>query len=305
MIYQKWYISMLGSELRKIPVLFEASLIPLMIPTPAAFPTSTSNPAYSATAPLAQVSPDTHMTSTAQLSSDTKQGIIDSYSSDFQNAAYNGLNATSQTILIVNAYGSPTTQTHLVVFDKAFNAHEPPSYKVPYSIGCSTIKPNATGLDISFDSENKASILVYCSALNNSAYPVVTGTSATVTQCVAMIALANQYNTGQGHSPLHIDSALRILPERTNYNNDLEITLGNNGQVSTVLQSNAATRFNVFSTWRTPSIQSLAPVPLNITYPQLPALFSFSPFISLVPRLFIFGFRTLSGLCVSRPEEYC
>jgi len=188
--------------LRKIPVLFAAILLLLIIPAPSAFPTSTNNPANPSTAPQAQVSPDTHLTSTVQLFFDTRQGSIDSYFSAFQNAIYNDLNAASQAILIVNACDSPTTQTHLVVFDKAFNAHAPPSSKVPCSIGCPTIKPNSTRLGISFNSANKAGILVYCSALSNPACYVVAGTSATATQWAAMIALANQHNISQGHNPI-------------------------------------------------------------------------------------------------------
>jgi len=215
--------------LRKFSVLFATILVPQMIPAPAAFSTSTNNPAYPATAPQAQVSPDTHLTSTVQFYN-TKQGIIHSHSIDL-NAAYRHLNATNQTTLIVNAHGSPTTHPNLMIFDKAFNVHTPPSSKVSYSIGYLAIKPNATPLDSSFDSTNKAYMPVYCSAPSNSACPVAIGTSATVTRWAAMIALANQYHIGQGHNPLHIDSAVQRLPERPS------------------------------------NILSLAPIPLNITYP--------------------------------------
>jgi hypothetical protein len=271
LIYQKWYISISGSELRKIPVLLAAILVLLMIPAPSAFPTSTNNSAYPATALQVPVSPDTYPANILQPCLQS-HGIINCHPTSPQHATGNpltNLNAANQATPSVNAYGSPTTQTYLAVFDKAFNvpAHAPPSSKVPCSIGCPTINSNSTLLGISFDSANKGGILVYCSALSNPACYVVTGTSATATQWAAMIALANQHNTGQGHNPLQLDSALHPLPERTTHNNNLDITLGNSELSSRALQFNAATGFDVLSTWRTPSIQSLAPVPLNITYP--------------------------------------
>jgi hypothetical protein len=201
-----------GSGLRKIPVLIATTRVPQMIPAPADFPTSTNNPAYPANAPQAQVSPDTHPTGTVQFHN-TKPGTIHSHSIDF--GEYKHLNATNQTTLIVNAYGSHTTHPHLTVFDKAFNVHTPPSTKVSYSIGCPAIKPNATRLDSSFDSANKARISFYCSTPSNPAFLIVTGTSATGALWAAMITLANQHHTGQGHNPLHIDSAVHRLPERT------------------------------------------------------------------------------------------
>lgn len=247
--------------MRKIPVLFAAILVLLIIPAPSTFPTSTNNPANPANAPQAQVSPDTQPASTLQLFFNT------SYSSAFQNTIYNDLNAASQALLIVNACDSPTTQTHLSIFDQAFNAPAPPSPKVPNSTGCPTIKPNSTPLGISFESSNKPGILVFCSALSNPACHIVTGPSTTMTQWAAMIALANQHNTGQGHNPQQLDPTTQPLPERTNYNNNLDITSGNSELSSRALQFNAATGFNALSTLRTPSIDSIAPVPLNVTYP--------------------------------------
>ena len=267
MIYQKWYTNMPGSELREISVLFAPTVISLKIQAPPVFPISIKNSAYPSTTPQAQVSPDPQAAITVQRSRDKKQGSIDSYFSDFRNATHNYHNATSQTILIVNACDSPATQTHLMVFDKAFNTHSPPSTKASYSAGCPTIKPKATRLDTSFDAANKTVILVHCSKLSNSACPVVTRTSVTITQWTAIVALANQNNTGQGHTPPHLESAVQTSPKRTNYNNDSEITLGNSELSSNAPNPNAATEFNALSTWRTPSIQSPALVPLNITCP--------------------------------------
>jgi hypothetical protein len=114
----------------EISVLLAPSLVPPTVNTRSIFPISINSSAYPATAPQAQVSPD------------TRAERIDSYS--FLKSTYNCLNTISQTVPIVNAYDSPTTQPYLKIFDKAFNTHLPPSSKVSYSVGCPTLKPKTT-----------------------------------------------------------------------------------------------------------------------------------------------------------------
>ena len=65
------------------------------------------------------------------------------YSPQFLSAAYNfpkttTLNGTGQTILIVDAYGSPTIASDLALFDALFNIPAPPSFTVFCPLGCPT-----------------------------------------------------------------------------------------------------------------------------------------------------------------------
>ncbi len=61
------------------------------------------------------------------------------YSPQFLTAAYNfpsSLNGAGQTILIVDAYGSPTIASDLALFDAFFNIPAPPSFTVYCPAGC-------------------------------------------------------------------------------------------------------------------------------------------------------------------------
>ncbi len=59
--------------------------------------------------------------------------------------AYNypsGLTGAGQTIIIVDAYGSPTVQQDLAAFDSVFGLPAPPSFQVVCPDGCPTFSPN-------------------------------------------------------------------------------------------------------------------------------------------------------------------
>lgn len=56
-----------------------------------------------------------------------------------------GLDGSGQTIVIVDAFGSPTIQSDLATFDKAFGIPAPPSFTVDCSAGCPAFDPNANG----------------------------------------------------------------------------------------------------------------------------------------------------------------
>ncbi|MDG6962163.1 MAG: hypothetical protein JRN25_07675, partial [Nitrososphaerota archaeon] len=63
------------------------------------------------------------------------------YSPQFLSAAYNyptTLNGKGQTILIVDAYGSPTIVSDLALFDAVFNIPAPPSFTIYCPQGCPT-----------------------------------------------------------------------------------------------------------------------------------------------------------------------
>ncbi len=72
------------------------------------------------------------------------------YSPGFIREAYNypaDLDGTGQTIVIVDAYGSPTIKHDLAVFDATFGIPAPPSFKVICPQGCPTFNPNNTPHD--------------------------------------------------------------------------------------------------------------------------------------------------------------
>ena len=237
--------------MRETPVLYTASLVLLTVNTQSILPISINSSTYPATPPQAQVSPDIQTMS------------IDSHSG-FERLTYSCINTISQTVPIVNACDSPTTNRHLKIFDKAFNTQTPPSPKVSYAVGCLTFKPKATRLDISFNSTDKTSIHLYCSTLNDGSCSVVTNTASTTTQWKATVAVANQYHKGQGHNPLQMNSTLQTSLKNSNYRIESEITLGNGEPPFGTLCFDAAMDFNAVSTRPTPSIQTLTPVPIDI-----------------------------------------
>jgi len=72
----------------------------------------------------------------------TRTGLVlTCYSPSFIRTAYNfptNLDGSGQTILIVDAFGSPTIQHDLAVFDATFRIPEPPSFVVLCPAGCPT-----------------------------------------------------------------------------------------------------------------------------------------------------------------------
>lgn len=55
------------------------------------------------------------------------------------------LDGSGQTIVIVDAYGSPTIQSDLATFDATFGLPAPPSFTIDCPQGCPTFSPNANG----------------------------------------------------------------------------------------------------------------------------------------------------------------
>ncbi len=69
------------------------------------------------------------------------------YSPNFIRSAYNfpsNLDGTGQTILIVDAFGSPTIQNDLHVFDTTFGIPDPPSFTILCPEGCPAFNPRNT-----------------------------------------------------------------------------------------------------------------------------------------------------------------
>ncbi|MEM3638022.1 MAG: S53 family peptidase [Conexivisphaerales archaeon] len=74
-------------------------------------------------------------------------GALICYTPSFIRTAYNFpatsvLNGSGQTIIIVDAFGSPTINHDLAVFDQVFGLPAPPSFKVICPDGCPAFNPN-------------------------------------------------------------------------------------------------------------------------------------------------------------------
>ena len=100
---------------------------------------------YIANPPYVAVSPDTVIPDGLPYCG-TGSGLkIICYGPSFLRKAYNfpsNLDGTGQTILIVDAYGSPTIETDLALFDQVFNIPAPPSFTIYCPQGCPNTSPN-------------------------------------------------------------------------------------------------------------------------------------------------------------------
>jgi hypothetical protein len=269
LIYQKWYISISGSELRKIPALFTASLIPFIIPAPPIFPASIHT--HPTIPPQVPVSPDTHPAKTPQLCLQS-HGIINCSSANLQRAAENSasnLKAANRATSTVNAYGSPTTQTPLPIFDKAFNvpAHAPPSSEILGSTSC-PIKPTNTSLSVSVNPTTNPGVLIYCATLTNPTCQIIPGTSASTSKRTAIIALANQQCVSQGHDPQCFNNAaLQNLAGNSACSKNLhDMTQERYKSASTTPSFSATSGYDTASGWGTPNVSNPIPDPANSIY---------------------------------------
>ena len=80
-----------------------------------------------------QVSPDTTLPSGLPYCKNASLGSLICYPPAFVNKAYNfpaDLDGTGQTILLVDAFGSPTIENDLALFDAAFGVRPPPSFTI-------------------------------------------------------------------------------------------------------------------------------------------------------------------------------
>ncbi len=99
--------------------------------------------AYRVHPPRVEVIP-TGVVPTAIPFCSTSVGTLICYTPSFMRAAYNfpsSLDGTDQTILIVDAFGSPTIQNDLAVFDRIFSIPPPPSFTVFCPEGCPPFNP--------------------------------------------------------------------------------------------------------------------------------------------------------------------
>jgi subtilase family serine protease len=99
---------------------------------------------YIAKPPHVQVTPSTVVPAAIPFCN-TSIGPLICYSPVFIRTAYNfpsSLDGSGQTILIVDAFGSPTIESDLAQFDESFGIPAPPSFKVICPQGCPIFNPS-------------------------------------------------------------------------------------------------------------------------------------------------------------------
>ena len=107
---------------------------------------------YVARPPHVQVSPNTVIPNGLPYCGTTSGLTLICYGPSFLRTAYNfpsNLDGTGQTILIVDAYGSPTIQSDLILFDTVFGVPPPPSFTIFCPEGCPPYNPNDKLHDVS------------------------------------------------------------------------------------------------------------------------------------------------------------
>jgi subtilase family serine protease len=105
---------------------------------------------YIAKPPHVQVTP-AKLTPGAIPFCNSSIGPLICYTPTFLRTAYNfprDLDGTGQTIVIVDAFGSPTIATDLAQFDAAFGIPDPPSFQVICAEGCPPFNPQDTKHDV-------------------------------------------------------------------------------------------------------------------------------------------------------------
>jgi subtilase family serine protease len=105
---------------------------------------------YVTNPPRIAINPGTTVPASVPYCSSGSLASLICYSPDFIRKAYNfpsGLNGQGQTIVIVDAFGSPTIENDLAVFDSTFGIPAPPSFTVLCPQGCPTFAPHNTHHD--------------------------------------------------------------------------------------------------------------------------------------------------------------
>lgn len=100
---------------------------------------------YVANPPHVQVAPNTVIPNGFPYCGTTSGITLVCYGPSFISTAYNfpsNLDGTRQTILIVDAYGSPTIESDLILFDEVFGIAPPPSFTIFCPEGCPPYNAN-------------------------------------------------------------------------------------------------------------------------------------------------------------------
>ncbi len=138
--------------LRLLPLLAAASIVALAgSPALAAGP-SNADIIYTANPPHVLVSSNGVVPHDVPYCSSANPSVVSliCYSPEFIRTAYHvpsNLDGAGQTIVIVDAYGSPTIRQDLATFDTTFGIAAPPSFQVLCPLGCPTFNPRNAKLD--------------------------------------------------------------------------------------------------------------------------------------------------------------
>ncbi|PYU28538.1 MAG: hypothetical protein DMG31_19930 [Acidobacteria bacterium] len=183
--------------------------------------TSNGDFTYVTNPPRIEVSPGTIVPASVPYCSSRSLGSLICYSPDFIRAAYNfpsGLNGQGQTIVIVDAFGSPTIQNDLAVFDSTFGIPAPPSFTVLCPQGCPTFQPrNALHDEVGWTIETSLDV----------EYAHAMAPGASIVLVVAATSSGNAINTAEAAAiaqfPGSIMSQSFGIPEILVHDNNAQI----------------------------------------------------------------------------------
>jgi subtilase family serine protease len=231
--------------MKKILGITAIALSAIMLFLPAAFSASTSSSSGSfnyRVNPIAiELSPNTIIPDSVPYCSSRSLGSLICYSPNFIRAAYNfpsNLDGTGQTILIVDAFGSPTIQNDLTVFDNTFGIAAPPSFTILCPTGgCPAFAPsNAFHDEIGWSIETSLDV----------EYAHAMAPGANIVLVVASTSSGNAINVAEANAislyPGSIISQSFGIPEFLVHNNNAQIL-----QADTNYQTAAAAKITVFA----------------------------------------------------------
>src|SRR5213594_784623 len=121
--------------MKKILTALALSIAALMLTTPIGIGAQSSDYNYVVNPHVVQLGPDTTLPNGLPLCRSASLGNIVCYTPRFIKKAYNfpsiaTLDGTGQTIVIVDAFGSPTAASDLALFDAVFGIPAPPSFTI-------------------------------------------------------------------------------------------------------------------------------------------------------------------------------
>jgi len=121
--------------MKKILTALALSIAALMLTTPIGIGAQSSDYNYTVNPHFVQLGPDTTLPNGLPLCRSASLGNIVCYTPRFIKKAYNfpsiaTLDGTGQTIVIVDAFGSPTAASDLALFDAVFGIPAPPSFTI-------------------------------------------------------------------------------------------------------------------------------------------------------------------------------
>src|SRR5213594_635109 len=121
--------------MKKILTALALSIAALMLTTPIGIGAQSSDYNYVVNPHVVQVGPDTTLPNGLPLCRSASLGSIVCYTPKFIKKAYNfpslaTLDGAGQTIVIVDAFGSPTVASDLALFDAVFGIPAPPSFTI-------------------------------------------------------------------------------------------------------------------------------------------------------------------------------